>query len=303
MGGNTSSDNADHRTVHSDRRVLRRVCCERTVLLLGVQPRRPDRVPIVASAQVWCRVERDGHCVRSAESGGIAHPGDRRRVVGRRRDGQRGADVRGRERRAGAFGDRLHGWCDFERHHNRRFREPISDGSMERPHRPRSPHFRPDGRGRDQGADGRGPWSDAPLERLSQARRLRALARTVGADAARVRRVGVFVLAAGVVPLQGIANANLHEFFLVVLAQSVPDEGEEFHGSASRWSDLRPLGQPTFPAPSWDMSSSGVAMARAIVSETVTLLAGDRVDPISIPVTTSEGTAVDLSEWTSWRCW
>ncbi|MBB2959511.1 hypothetical protein [Pseudoclavibacter helvolus] len=44
-------------------------------------------------------------------------------------------------------------------------------------------------------------------------------------------------------------------------------------------------------------------MARAIVSETVTLLAGDRVDPISIPVTTSEGTAVDLSEWTSWRCW
>ncbi|MBF4549222.1 hypothetical protein [Pseudoclavibacter sp. VKM Ac-2888] len=44
-------------------------------------------------------------------------------------------------------------------------------------------------------------------------------------------------------------------------------------------------------------------MARAVVSETVTLLAGDRVDPISIPVTTSEGTAVDLSEWTDWRCW
>lgn len=37
-------------------------------------------------------------------------------------------------------------------------------------------------------------------------------------------------------------------------------------------------------------------MARAVVSETVVLLAGDRVDPITIPVTTVEGAAVDLSE-------
>lgn len=44
-------------------------------------------------------------------------------------------------------------------------------------------------------------------------------------------------------------------------------------------------------------------MARAVVSETVVLLAGDRVDPITVPVTTLEGAAVDLSEWTNWRCW